>query len=102
MQRSPVRLLLLALLHAAIPGALAAQTITKPTTTTGITLLTPNLIFTSPILSAPVYAGVRTSVGVKVEHAKAGTTISVKPVPVTTAPCTFVVPRATPVVTTTV
>ncbi len=97
MRRKPTAVLLLALLTAALPIVAAAQVPTKPTTTT-LTLLTPSLIITSPTLPGPVYAGVRTTVGVKVANAKDGTTISVKPIPVTSAACTFVVPQATPVV----
>lgn len=106
MQRTHARLTILALsalLPVAVPAAASAQVITKPTTvtaptTTTPTLLVPALTITAPMLSGPVYAGVRTSVIVKVGNAKNGSTISVKPIPVA-APCTFVVPRATPVTT---
>lgn len=92
-------LILLALLHTAAAREVSAQVVTQPPSPTVTpTLLVPALVITAPILSSPVYAGVRTSVAVKVGNAKDGTVISVRPIPVTSAPCTFVVPRATPVV----
>jgi hypothetical protein len=50
---------------------------------------TPMLTVTAPILASPVYAGVRTAVTLKIENAKNGTVVSVRPISQPSVPCGF-------------
>jgi hypothetical protein len=89
-------LVALAVLAPGSPRTADAQLPSRPTppspSATGALATTAPLTITSPVLSGAVYAGVRTTVKVRVANAKPGSTILVKPLPGTAGSCAFVTP----------